>query len=64
MTSLKRGCDSCGKGSADVLDVLGQLIDDRPPPIERYFTGKSDGPPKPTKPQLAASFDVMLNEAR
>ena len=45
----------------DVLAAAGLLIDDRIPPIERYFAGKTDGLPAPIKRQLETWLEVMLN---
>lgn len=45
----------------DVLAVAGLLIDDRIPPVERYFAGKTDGLPAPIKAQLETWLEVMLN---
>ena len=45
----------------DVLAAAGLLVDDRLPPIERYFAGKTDGLPAPIRRQLEIWLEVMLD---
>lgn len=49
------------RSTLDVLDAAGLLIEDRPPPVERYFAGKTGGLPEPMRTQLALWYDVMLH---
>jgi hypothetical protein len=49
------------RSTLDVLATAGLLIDDRVPPIERYFAGKIDGLPAPMRAQLETWLEVMLN---
>jgi hypothetical protein len=48
----------------DVLAAAGLLLDDRTPPIERYFAGKADGLPAPIRAQLETWLEVMLSGSR
>jgi hypothetical protein len=49
------------RSTLDVLVAAGLLADDRIPPIERYFAGKTDGLPAQMKTQLEIWLEVMLN---
>lgn len=44
----------------EILDAAGLLIDDRPAHVQRYFTDKTGGLPKPMISQLETWLQIML----
>src|SRR5690606_34146605 len=47
----------------DVLEAAGLLIEDRPRPIEAYFTTKAAGLPPVMREQLEVWMKILLNGA-
>lgn len=49
------------QSTMDILAVAGLLNDDRPSPVERYFTNQIAGLPAVMTAQLQTWFDIMIN---